>query len=271
MPDFTRSFGYAIADERPDELRANGMDPEAAMMAARSAVPGFNAEHDPYLRLMNQGQQGSCQGASLSVIAQGLLFQTHAIQPRMSAQQAYLESQKLDGLYGRDRGSTLAAGARFFRETGMCLEREFPYPVPPRYSTRFPQGYDQFPRIYAHHSKPTSDFDLIWDALDTASFIHWGVSWGACFEQKVCDRYYGPVSGGHAIFGHGKTERGNMRVPNSWGSGFGVNGMVEWTPEFTKQVLRQRWTVAVIYPAADLRVDDEILNLFPVHSVPLSG
>ena len=258
MSQFERHFGYAIDKERPDELDANGLDPEQVLRTTRAAHPNFNPYADPWNQLMNQRSIGSCQGCSLAHLTQIMVAQQVGRHAMFSGMQAYIMSQRVDGIRG-DSGSTLSGGQKVAKTEGICMEKHWPYPS--RYSANIPNGYDEFPRVRIPASKRITDVDLAWDLLSAGAALHIGATWGRCMEQQVCDRYYGPVAGGHATFLYGLVEGSDNAIHhNSWGPNFGTNGRNQYTKTFFKELMRQRWTVVIAYQPTDLEVDERILD-----------
>lgn len=264
MAKFKRVFGYAIADERTEELNANGVEPELVLMAARGAYPEFTPYAVPFSRLMNQKSIGSCQGASLSHICQLMVYQQIDFQCQFSAMQAYIESQKIDGIRG-DRGSTLAGGQRLAGDEGICLERDWPYPNPVRYNSREPQGYDDAPRVIMTASKVINDADLAWDLLKAGAALHIGSNWGSSQEKEICTDYRGG-SGGHARFIYGMKE--DPRYPdglawhqNSWGPGWCDNGRNLYAKSMLASEMGHRYTVVIAYQPTDLQIDPQIIEM----------
>lgn len=258
--NFTRTFGYAIEDERGDEIDANGQDPDHVLLSCRAAYPQFNAYANPFSRLTNQRAIGSCQGVSLGHITQIECVQQFSQHVRFSGMQAYVESQNIDGIRG-DRGSTLAAGQKVAATIGIVREKDWPYPD--RYSTQPPPGYEQAPRVFINSSKRVKDADLIWDLLAASSAIHMGVSWGRCFEANICTQWRRPVSGGHAVLLYGLVEGSdNAWLHNSWGPGFGVNGRVQVTKEFIKQTIRNdRYATFVAYDPTGIELSGDVFEM----------
>jgi len=133
-----RHFGYLHGDEDYDFL-SEQLDPVGILERAKASYPEFNPYANPWLNWQDQGNQGSCQGHSLSHAFQVCLVQEYALQAVFSRAAAYYISQEFDGIKG-DRGSTLSGGQKA-AASGICLEKEWPYPS--RYNPNKPASANE--------------------------------------------------------------------------------------------------------------------------------
>ena len=78
-------------------------------------------------RTENQGPMGSCQGHSISSVLERMAM-VKGEKVQLSEIFAYLASQKLDGLLGRDRGSTISSGCKVAMRWGCPLAELTGYP-----------------------------------------------------------------------------------------------------------------------------------------------
>jgi len=87
----------------------------------------------PLCRHDRQGNMGACQGFSLTNSGEYLwALHTGAMSNDRQFSQlfAYLESQRLDGLLGRDAGSTINSGVKIAKDVGYLRESELTYRTP---------------------------------------------------------------------------------------------------------------------------------------------
>jgi len=92
-----RHFGYLHGEEDLDFL-SEQLDPEGILERAKASYPEFNPYATPWLNWQDQGNQGSCQGHSLSHAFQVCLVQEYALQVVFSRAAAYYISQDLTEL-----------------------------------------------------------------------------------------------------------------------------------------------------------------------------
>ena len=153
----THRLGYAVELENFEELEKTGEDPELMLTKAKENLPTFNPKIDPTVlfNILNQGNQGSCQGHSLSTIFTICYFLITGRIEYFSRAAAYYLSQRKDGIRG-DRGSTLNGGRWVATQHGLCLESHWAYPS--RYNPKEPSGINYPFKLVA--SKPTRDIDL---------------------------------------------------------------------------------------------------------------
>lgn len=203
----------------------------------------------------NQGSQGSCQGNALSTIAEHCIRVATSVYEQLSRQYAYIETQRIDGLIGSDRGSTIYGGVRLAKEKGLCREEMWRYTG--KYHTKPPQFSleecyaDAASRKIENHVKMT-DYDSVYSFIDLGlGGISIGMRWNSFCEAKVCERYQSRSGGGHAISLLYKSPRLDSQgrnyiwMNNSWGARWGNRGWSEWSPQFINDVFADRsYTVA---------------------------
>ncbi len=127
MSDFT---GYNPELENRDEI-ANTATPMAFTMRDFKAPEEIDPR--PLCRHDKQGNMGACQGFSLTNSGEYLwaLHTGSMSNDRQFSQLfAYLESQRLDNLLGRDAGSTINSGVKIAKDVGFLRESQLPYRTP---------------------------------------------------------------------------------------------------------------------------------------------
>ena len=244
MTDFMDNCRLELEDrELLDSL------PEAPMMSSQWQAFSRPAEVAiDWHRTENQGPIGSCQGNGLTSILERLaLVLGKKIQ--LSRIFAYLATQKIDGLLGSDRGSTISGGGKLAVTHGVPLESLTGYP------SRYP-GKSEITKIlndanYAAGSeyKAKSIWKVPQDVAQCMDFIGGGggISIGIAWNSRVipADRIvtkFAPSgrTGGHAMAVLGYTLGGSMIAVNSHG-----DGRYEWTPEAWLQMLKHPRTAAI--------------------------
>lgn len=193
-----------------------------------------------WLKIENQGSQGSCSGHMLtSALEYCNWVQTQGGIVQLSRQFAYLNGQKHCGLFGSDQGGTIDGVCEAAKQDGVCLEDTFPYPG--RYVTDIPQAaYDEAKghklRSYVFLHSYREVFNFIASGLGA---VCCGVPWVDSFAQNngVIEQQYGNEYGWHAVpivgFSKRKSAVGNNYVwlPNSHGREWGNDGWAEIAPQ----------------------------------------
>lgn len=213
-------------------------------------------EIDPrkWHRIENQGSMGSCRGHSLSSIGEYCYYIATGEVKQFSPLFAYYATQKVDGLQGADRGSTISGGMEVATKIGFCPLEIMPYPKPVKYHWELPQPaldaakdflvkkhyqintYDDWFKFLAS-GQGGIDFGLLWSKDMTPDSD--GIIWD-----------YTPGGGGHAVCSLGYTKRRDNQgrnfiiLVNSWDVTWGKGGYAEVAPDAVTKILRAGWTVA---------------------------
>ena len=198
-------------------------------------------------RTENQGPIGSCQGHSLSSCLERLA-QVKGETIQLSEIFGYLATQKLDGLLGRDVGSTISGGCKVAMRYGCPPENMTGYP------RRYPGRSDRnkiLSKACYEAAKPYRALSL-WqcprDHEETLNFIggggtiNFGIAWsrGLIPRDRIVREYRGGSGGGHAMCVLGYTKTGMLRAVNSHGDGeYWISGKAWY------QMLSHRRTTAI--------------------------
>ena len=239
-----RALGYNIENENMEVLYEQGKNPELMLRLMGEQYPPQNplADPAPVCPIKDQDGVGACQGFSLSSIF-GVCYYLATGQIKIfSALGLYLLSQKEDGLFGRDVGSTLSGGMRA-AANGICEDQFWPFRD--RYDTSIPIVERPFKLT---GSKPTNDPQVINAAIDAGLPVQTGVAWNGDMEKEVVTSYNGRTArGGHSRYWFGRLPNGNVRGHGSWGKNFNSDGRNEITPQALNQIVTFRGNTFVIY------------------------
>lgn len=234
-----------------EEDRARLLSHSQFLLRGWQALP---EEVDPssWVRVENQGDQGSCQGHSLSSCVEHLHRAAGHEYLQLSRAQAYYQSQRISSIRG-DRGSTVEAGCRLAMTDGICLEEVWPYPG--RYDPSIPSGYASSKRWKIEGHEPVRNLQTMMDAT-AFDVVHSGFMWSGDIDRQVARdgivRNYSGGGGGHSVMwkGYRRTDWSGRELPvpyllmkNSWDVRWGHNGWCLWSPEAFDQVLRAKWSV----------------------------
>lgn len=207
----------------------------------------------------NQGSQGSCQGNALSTIVE-LCYAIASGKPlsdqilQLSRQYAYIETQRLDGLIGRDQGSTINGGVKLAKTRGICEEALWPYTgryVTKPAQTTLEQCYENALQSRIAQHFVMHSYEDVLEFIDRGTGgVSFGIGWGSSVDRPIVDTYK-RGGGGHAIAVLFKSPRKDtdnrpyMWMNNSWGQDWGNNGWSEWSPKAIQQMIEDDWTAAV--------------------------
>jgi hypothetical protein len=239
------NFGYPIELENKAELVAYGESPMEALKAYKDSFPKFNKKADPatLLRILNQMNQGACQGHALALIFSICYWLATGRWLDFSRAAAYYLSQRYDGIRG-DRGSTLNGGRKVATIHGLCLESDWPYP-----SSYNPAEPPNVPYLYKLKvTKPFQTLNEVTDWTDAHLPIQTGMNWNATCQREVVNAYRSiPGSGGHSTVFWLRSMAGNVKMPNSWGVEWNGDGINEWTEASIAAVLRDPQNTLIGY------------------------
>jgi hypothetical protein len=239
-------LGWALDRENFGLLEQNGTDASLVLQRYYEAVPQFNTTADPLgvLDILDQGQQGACQGHALATVFSICYFLATGRKAAFSRAAGYYLSQKKDGIRG-DQGSTLSAGQWVATQHGMCLETDWPYPS--RYNPAMPDTAQGKFTFKLQTTKPFRDLDSMLDWLKRGLPVQTGLTWNGSCDEEVVDDYNGRSGGGHSTVFWQLRPSGNIVNINSWGGRWNGDGLHEWTPDSIRRTLENRWTTYIGY------------------------
>lgn len=194
----------------------------------------------------NQGPIGSCQGHSLSSCLERLAM-VRGENIQLSEIFAYLATQKIDGLLGSDRGSTISGGCKVAMQYGC----------PPEELTGYPRSYPgraERDRILSDENYRAAEkykakslwkvpraHEEVLDFIGGGGGINFGIAYGGgTIPRDRVVRTFNPGRGGHAMAVLGYTKEGWLRAVNSHG-----DGEYFITPEGWDQMMKHRSTSAI--------------------------
>jgi hypothetical protein len=247
--DFSK-FGYRFdLEDRHELLMTSTPLPEDLM---RGFAEPEEIDPRPWHRIENQGSMGSCQGHALSSVCEMAYHITTGNVIQFSPLYAYLGTQELDGLLGRDVGSTIEGGLRLVREKGICPLEFMPYPNPVRYTSRIPQEARDAARPFKirSHTFCKSYADVYQFLASGQGGVSIGIGWGN-FDSDGLVETYRIGRGGHAValLGYSKRQAADGRkylwLANSWATSWGVNGWAEVSPRAIDQMFQASYTVMI--------------------------
>jgi len=243
-------FGYRLDLERPDQLLAASTPLPADLMRG-FAEP---EEIDPrqWHVIENQSSLGSCQGHALSSVVELCYYIATGQVIHFSEMFAYLGTQKLDGLLGRDVGSTIEGGMRLATQYGLCPVEVMPYPNPARYTSRIPEiAWSAAEPFKIRSSSFCRSYEDVYKYLASGQGgVEIGIGWGN-FDSDGLVESYRPGRGGHAVAFLGYSRRKDSQgrkylwMANSWDESWGNKGWAEVSPRAVDQMCNSSGTVMI--------------------------
>lgn len=195
--------------------------------------------HREWLKIEDQGQQGSCSGhagtSSLEVLN---WIDTGGTVEQLCRQFCYIEGQKPDNIRG-DQGATISGVIKALRSVGICREALWPYTG--QYRNNPPQKcYDEAKAhlLIGQVTKITS-VQMAADYLRSGT----GVIYFGCdcvksiMESKGrIESMSGASAGGHAMCWV-SMDGDDFDMPQSWGTSYGENGWAKWATKAAQQMI----------------------------------
>lgn len=200
----------------------------------------------------NQGRIGSCQGNGLTSVLERLQFVRYNDKSKvvqLSRIFAYLATQKIDGLLGRDSGSTISGGIKLATTVGCCPEALTGYPQAYPHSQQIKSILSAANYAAGEPFKAEKTWRAPEDAEEVMSFIAGGgavsigIAWysGLIPRDRIVRRFSPPGrSGGHAMAILGYKSNGNLIGVNSH-----ADGPYEIEPSAWRSMIRHRYTAAI--------------------------
>lgn len=246
------NFGYRLDLENHAALEATAV--EFRHLCASHQAPE-EMDPRPWHRIENQGSMGSCQGHALSSVCEMAYHIATGQATQFSPLFAYLATQKIDGLLGQDRGSTISGGRDCAERYGACPLHVMPYPNPVRYTSEIPQAAFEAAKPFRirSHSMCRSYDDVFSYLSSGLGGVEIGIGWGNGLQvnQQGCVEQYHGGAGGHAVcfLGYGRRVDSQGRkylwLANSWSESWGRNGWAEVSPAAVDQMARNPGTVMI--------------------------
>jgi C1A family cysteine protease len=223
--------------------------PAAPMFTAAWRAFSRPAEIDiSWHKTEDQSQLGSCQGHSVSSVLERLAH-VNGESVQLSEIFAYLATQKIDGLLGSDRGSTISGGCKMAVQFGC----------PPETNTGYPRAYpgsaaraailseknykDAEPYKAKSAWQVPQDHDALLDFIGGGGGINFGITYYSNLipSDRIVRAYNPPRNGGgHAMCILGYDRNGNLRAANSH-----ADGPYLITPNAWRTMLQHQWTAAI--------------------------
>lgn len=244
--------GYRLDLENRKALKAACQSFSVVEEVCRDVELPEEIDPRPWHRIENQGAMGSCQGHALSSVMEYCFRIATGAIIQFSPLFAYYATQKIDGLQGRDQGSTISGGAECAQTYGCCPLEVMPYRLP--YNWHLPEEAIEAAAPYKIRSKTwMRSYAQIKTFLGTGQGgVELGIAWSRyCEPQNGIIETYRPGGGGHAVafLGYSRRKDGAGRnylwMANSWRKTYGQDGYAEVAPKAVDQMFQHNYTVMV--------------------------
>jgi hypothetical protein len=254
MSDFFS--GYDPTIENRDEI-ANTATP--VLFALNDVQAPEEIDPRPLVRHDNQGNMGSCGGfgnTNCGEFLWGLITGSKSNDRQFSPLFSYLEAQRLDGLLGSDKGSTISSGLKISKEIGYLEAKHLPYSTPyPRNARTLitdemrkiasaVQGF----RIRSHAWLESYD-DVFKYLASRAGAVYPGTSWNESHYGRngvVESISFTNRDGGHAYAWLGYSKRKDSKGRNYiWRLNSHNDSWTEIAPSVIDQLCRHQWSSIV--------------------------
>jgi hypothetical protein len=243
------NYGYRIGRENKAALEA--MARPMPLKAGADFEAPDEIDPRPWHRIEMQGGMGSCQGHALSSVCEMAYHIATGEVTQFSPLFAYLATQEMDGLLGRDAGSTIYNGMNVAKRIGMLPLDLMPYPNPVRYPSSVAKIREELEAAYKlaspfrirNHAMCRNYADVFNYLSAAQGGVEIGIPWGNGLTpiNGIIERFT-PGPGGHAVAFLGYSKRRDTEgrkylwLANSWSSTWGNGGWAEVAPVAVDQM-----------------------------------
>ena len=253
------NYGYRISRERRDLLEQ--MASPMLLRAGADFEPPEEIDPRPWHRIEMQGGMGSCQGHALSSVCEMAYHIATGEVTQFSPLFAYLATQEMDGLLGRDAGSTIYNGMNVAKRIGQLPLELMPYPNPVRYPSLpiskiredLEAGYKLASQFKIRLHAICKNYADVFNYLSAGQGgVEIGIPWGNGLTpvNGLIERFV-PGGGGHAVAFLGYSKRRDTEgrkylwLANSWSQTWGNNGWAEVSPTAVDQMGSHQFTTMI--------------------------
>ena len=250
----SRTQGGHLLDAVPDvpDIRDRMYEPTLRTLA----YPEIKAPDN--LTILDQGQENSCTGFALAAVINLLMAKSGRrdesaggavqVSGRMLYQMAKLHDEwPGDGC----EGSSLRGAIKGWHNTGVCRRELWPDNVPPdQDALDFKRALDARNHTLGAYYRLRSSLPDFHAALNETGVLYVSAQIHQGWERADAKGLIAPDGaslGGHAFAIVGYDERG-FWIQNSWGKGWGKNGLGLWTYEDWVQDMMDAWVVQLAMP-----------------------
>ncbi len=210
---------------------------------------------DTWPTILDQGKEGACTGFGLAAVI-NMLNQKRESDIRVSARMLYNMAKKFDRWPGEAySGSSCRGAIQGWKSMGVCSDELWPYRSEDRsYLTieRAKNARNNTVGAYYRLKHNIADFHAALNetgVIYVSANVHSG--WWPRNVRGGRIHFRNQPQGGHAFAVVGYNEAGFL-VQNSWGPGWGNNGLALWSYEDWQANIKDAWVVRLALPTPNI-------------------
>ncbi|MDJ0805822.1 MAG: C1 family peptidase [Gammaproteobacteria bacterium] len=207
------------------------------------------------LQILDQHQEGACTGFGLAAVI-NLLNKQRGNDNRVSARMLYNMAQKFDRWPGEAYpGSSCRGAIHGWKNMGVCSDALWPYEPGDRSELTIEQAKDARNNTIGAYYRLMHRIVDFHAALNEVGAIYVSANVHPGWWPERIKRGKIPLvretSGGHAFAIVGYNEQGFL-VQNSWGPGWGDQGLALWSYEDWQANIKDAWVVRLALPTPQI-------------------
>jgi len=224
---------------------------EPALLQLKPSIsPPGNVE------VLNQGEEGACTGFGLAAVINKLNHDRNS-SVRVSPRMLYEMAKKFDAWPGEGySGSSCRGAIKGWHSMGVCSDELWPYRVNSRDKhltvARAKDARSNTIGAYYRLRKNIVDMHAAMNevsAIYASATVHRG--WSRLAVRTGVIKQQKGMLGGHAFAIVGYDEKG-FWIQNSWGPGWGRNGLAHWSYEDWHANVKDAWVIRLALPTPQL-------------------
>jgi len=228
---------------------------EPALIQLKSKIePEYNLLH-----VRDQGQEGACTGFGLAAVIDNLNKKRYN-DTRVSARMLYEMAKRHDEWPGEGYdGSSCRGAIRGWHSMGVCSEEMWPYEVDDDSNLTVRRAKDARNNTLGAYYRLRPDIVDFHAALNEVGVLYvsanvhrgWWRSSLINYDGMKVIPFHRTNEGGHAFAIVGYNEKGFF-VQNSWGLGWGKEGVALWTYEDWQKNVSDAWVLRMAIPTPQI-------------------
>jgi len=233
-----------ILNVRPDppDIRDREYEPALVQLAGRIDPPES-------LTILDQGDEGACTGFGLAAVINLLNSRRNDSDFQASTRMLYEMARKHDEWPGNDYdGSSCRGAIRGWKNMGVCSESDWPYSKTKPGSLTIERAYHARTNTLGAYYRLRAEINDYHTALNEVGALYVSASVHGGWDKPKKQRDGGlpviqphhEIDGGHAFAIVGYNGEGFI-VQNSWGEGWGSDGLAVWLYEDWIENISDGW------------------------------
>jgi hypothetical protein len=203
--------------------------------------------------ILDQDSEGACTGFSLAACI-NFLYQRAGQTTRVSPRMLYEMAKRCDEWPGEDYdGSSLRGAINGWKNMGVCEDSAWPYRVNNAGKLTIKRAKNARSQTIGAYYRISPEISHFHAALNEVGVIaaSANVHKGWDNPRGGLIKYQSKNDGGHAFAIIGYNDKG-FWIQNSWGDGWGKNGLALWTYEDWNKNIMDAWVFRLALPTPQL-------------------